>query len=119
MRNKKTKIFHFSAYLVLLGLLSINIADLFHYHRLDLLSSKSNFAYQSQNNSKHFNSEDNAEFCPIHYAFYSIQNTILANKNPFNVYQKQSSDIVVQLVFPKPCKNFYTDYSLRAPPFFS
>jgi hypothetical protein len=119
VKNIKNKIIHLSAYLVLFGFLSLTIADLFHFHKVDLgrLNSSSFSQYQEKNN--HLNSSDNQGFCTIHYAFNLVHNSTLKCDNQFIKYQQQLSKLILPFVSGRTIEIISVNYSLRAPPNFS
>jgi hypothetical protein len=109
--KKKSFIKKFSAYLVLHGYLLILITSAFHFHKLDIEYES---ILRNSDNSKI--SGHNFFSCPIEFAYYSIHNTII---NDIGIDQQAAHyiEIITRVNNPsKTKKEFYSHFSLRAPP---
>lgn len=113
------KILKFSAYLVLVGYLSATIAYAVHYHNVDIGNKSSLLSSDKYNSTNHVNGSE--LFCPVHFAYNSLNNSTVSFDNPFLEYGKNPEFFGSLLVSSKPTKECINHYQLRAPPisFFS
>ena len=118
MLKLNNKISKLSAYIVLLGYLTITTANVFHHHsiELDKLFSSLNSTNESQN--KHINLLGSEVFCVVQFAFNSVHNSIISIDTPNQDSQIKTGIIDFGLVSSKPTKETIFSFCLRAPPFF-
>ncbi len=115
------KILKFSAYLVLVGYLSATIAYAVHYHNVDIGNKNSLLSTDKHNNTNHVFINGSEIFCPVHFAYNSLNNSTISSDNPFLTFKKVPEFFGSLLVSSKPIKECINHYQLRAPPisFFS
>ena len=117
MLKLNNKISKLSAYIVLLGYLTITTANVFHHHsiELDKLFSSLNSTNESQN--KHINLLGSEVFCVVQFAFNSVHNSIISIDTPNQDSQIKTGIIDFGLVSSKLTKETIFSFCLRAPPF--
>lgn len=115
------KILKFSAYLVLVGYLSATIAYAIHYHNVDIGNKSSSLSSNQYSNTNHVLINGSEIFCPVHFAYNSLNNSTILSDNPFLTFKKVPEFFGSLLVSSKPTKECINHYQLRAPPisFFS
>lgn len=115
------KILRLSAYLVLVSYLSISITNIIHYHTLDIGNKDILFNSINHKDINHLSINGSEIFCPIHFAYSSLNNSTVSIDNPFLEYEKNPEFFGSLLVSSKPTKECINHYQLRAPPisFFS
>lgn len=115
MKNYKSKINQITAYLILVGYLSLNIANVFHLHKLNLGNNTFAISVTNETNSK----ENNFYSCPIQLAYNLLNNSIISSLfTDFSATVHQEK-LFIPGELPKIKKEFISHSSLRAPPLFS
>lgn len=117
MLKLNNKISKLSAYIVLLGYLTITTANVFHHHNIELgkLFSSLNSTKEYQNN--HINLLGSEVLCAVQFAFNSLHNLVISFDTPYQDYQIKPDIIDFGLVSSKPIKEPIFSFCLRAPPF--
>jgi hypothetical protein len=113
--NYKTKINQITAYLIIIGYLSLTIVNVFHFHRLNLGNNTFTISVNYENKID----ENNFYSCPIQLAYNLLNNSIVSSSLVACSISNQSEKLFVPSDIPKIKKEFISHYSLRAPPFFS
>jgi len=112
------KIQRLFSYLVLVAYLSITLANIFHHHNVDIGKYYPSLSSATAKQISHIFLNGSEVFCPIQFAYNSLQNSIFSDSNPFQNYKKNPDVIDLLRVSPKPTKEIILHYSLRAPPKF-
>jgi hypothetical protein len=112
--NKKSKL---SACFVLLGYLTITIANIYHYHSIDLGNLPSSLNSSEKNQTSHKNINGSEIFCLVSFAYNSLHNSILSDSTPPQQIQNNPDFIETSIVSTKPSKENILSFCLRAPPF--
>lgn len=116
MLKSSSKISKLSAYIVLLGYLTITTANVFHYHNFDLGNPFSSLISSKKKQTSHFSFSGSDSFCLIHFAYSALNNSLIS-VNYQNQNYKVKPDFVEQsLVSQKPSKVIIYSFCLRAPP---
>jgi len=110
------KISKISAYIVLLGYLTITTANVLHHHNVELgkLFSSVNSTKEDKNN--HINLHGSEVFCAVQFAFNSLHNSLVSFDNPYQDYHIKLGIIDLGLVSSKSTKETIFSFCLRAPP---
>ena len=114
LRNKISK---FSAYIVLLGYLTITTANVFHHHNIDLGNSSSSLSSSEKKQTNHINLIGSEIFCIVHFAYSSVNNSLVSFDSSSEVHITNSEVFDLSIVSPKPIKETIFSFCLRAPPF--
>ena len=117
MIKHRNKISKFSAYIVLLGYLTITTANVFHHHNIDLGKLSSSINSSEKNQNKHLSFIGSEIFCVVHFAYSSVNNSLVAFDNSHEVHITNSEIFDLRIVSPKPIKETNFSFCLRAPPF--
>lgn len=117
MLKLSNKISKLSAYIVLLGYLTITTNYIFHHHSVEigkLHPSLASTETKSYNHLKPFGSE---VLCAVQFAFNSLHNSFTSIDNPSQNFQTKPEVINQNLVSAKSTKETILNFCLRAPPF--
>lgn len=116
MLNFSNKISKLSAFIVLLGYLTITTANVFHHHNLELgeLFSSLNSTKDDQNN--HINLLGAEVFCIVQFAYNSLHTSFVSFVNPYQDFQIKQGIFHNGIVSSKPDKHTIFSLCLRAPP---
>lgn len=117
MLNLSNKISKLSAYIVLLGYLTITTANVFHHHNIDLGKLLSSLSSSEKEQTNHISLIGSEIFCVVHFAYSSLHNSIISDCNPTKQIQNKPDDIETSAVSTKPTKETILNFCLRAPPF--
>lgn len=114
LSNKISKL---SAYIVLLGYLTITISNVLHHHNIDLgrLSSSLNSLDKKQTN--HLSLTGSEIFCVVHFAFSSLNNSLVSFESSYQVCKNKPDIVDLNSCSSKPTKKAIFSFCLRAPPF--
>lgn len=113
LRNKITK---FSVYIVLLGYLTITTANVFHHHNIDLGTLSSAINSSDKKQTSHLSFIGSEIFCVVHFAYSSVNNTLVSFDNSHEVHITNSEIFDLRIVSSKPIKETIFSFCLRAPP---
>ena len=114
LSNKITKL---SAYAVLLGYLTITIANVFHHHNIDLGKLSSSLSSSQDKQIYHISLIGSGIFCVVQFAYSSLNNSIGSFDNLTQHHITNSDVLDLSIVSPKPTKETIFSFCLRAPPF--
>ncbi len=117
MLKLNNKISNLSAYIALLGYLTITTANVFHHHNIELgkLFASINSAKENQNN--HINLHGSEVLCAVQFAYNSLHTSFVSFVNPYQDFQITQGIFYLGLVSSKPIKETIFSFCLRAPPF--
>ncbi len=113
LRNKISK---FSAYIVLLGYLTITTANVFHHHNIDLGKLSSSINSSEKKQTSHLSFIGSEIFCVVHFAYNSLHNSLLSFNNPIHDCQNKPEIVDIISVYSKQKKENIFSFCLRAPP---
>lgn len=121
MIKSKQKIFRFSAYLVLIGYLTIVISNVFHHHHFNFGEKDSSLYSENHISKNHLVLNGSEIFCPIYFAYNSVNNSTASFDSSVLENEKNPEYFKSSFVSSKPTKECIDHYNLRAPPalFFS
>ena len=114
LRNKISK---FSAYIVLLGYLTITTANVFHHHNIDLGKLSSSLNSSEKKQTSHLSFIGSEIFCVVHFAYSSVNNSLVSFDSSSEDHITNSEVFDLSIVSPKPIKETIFSFCLRAPPF--
>jgi hypothetical protein len=114
LSNKISKL---SAYIVLFGYLTITTANVFHHHNIDLGRLSSSLSASDKKLTNHISLNGSEIFCVVHFAYSSVNNSIVSFDSPIQVCQNKPDIVDLNSVSHKPTKETIFSFCLRAPPF--
>ena len=117
MLKLSNKISKLSAYFVLLGYLTITTANVFHHHNRDLGRLSTSLSSLDKKHTNHISLIGSEIFCVVHFAYSSVNNSLVSFDNSFQVCQNKPDIVNFNSVSSKPTKETIFNFSLRAPPF--
>ncbi len=117
MLKSSSKISKLSAYIVLLGYLTITTANVFHYHNFDLGNPFSSLISSEKKQTSHLRFIGSEIFCVVHFAYSSVNNSLVSFDSYGEDRITNSEVFDLSIVSPKPIKETIFSFCLRAPPF--
>ena len=117
MLKLSNKISKLSAYIVLLGYLTITTNFIFHHHNVEIGKLQTSLTSSETKSNNHLNLFGSKELCAVQFAFNSLHNSLASIDNPSQNFQTKPEVINQNLVSAKSTKETIFNFSLRAPPF--
>ena len=117
MLKLSNKISKLSAYIVLLGYLTITIANVFHHHNIDLGKLSYSLSSSEKKQPNHISLIGSEIFCVVHFAYNSLHNSVLSFYSPTQICQNKPDIVDLNSISSKPTKETIFSFCLRAPPF--
>jgi hypothetical protein len=114
LSNKISKL---SAYIVLLGYLTITIANVFHHHNIDLGKLSYSLSSSEKKQTNHISLIGSEIFCVVNFAYSSVNNSLVSFDSSTQHYENKSDYSVLIIETSKPTKETIFSFCLRAPPF--
>mgnify|MGYP001590299176 CR=1 FL=1 len=117
MLKFNNKISKLSAYIVLLGYLTITTANVFHHHNVELGKLFSSLTSTKEDQNNHINLLGSEVLCAVQFAYNSLHTSFVSFENPYQDFQIKQDIFYLGLVSSKPIKETIFSFCLRAPPF--
>jgi hypothetical protein len=115
--NLSIKISKLSAYIVLLGYLTVTTTYIFHHHTVELGKLYPSTKSSESTKNNHLNLFGSEILCVVQFAYNSLHNSIISIDNPSQNFQTKPEVIDQNLVSTKSTKETIFSFCLRAPPF--
>lgn len=116
MLKLNIKITKISAYVILLGYLTIITANVFHHHHIELGKLFSSLKSTKDDQNNHINLIGSEVFCAVQFAYNSLHTSFVSFVNPYQDFQIKQELFHLGIVSSKPDKETIFSFCLRAPP---